>query len=136
LDDPFGLGWGLYSMATNEFLAGDAKASLRFLRGGLTLFGEVLDVSAIVLHLDSMALVSWSEGRQQRALRLAGASARFGERSGVGLADPEFDQAEFIALRADLLAAAEEPSGAALISEGAAMSLEQAVAFALDEDEE
>jgi predicted ATPase/class 3 adenylate cyclase len=136
LDDPFGLGWVLYSMATNEFLAGDPEASLRFLREGLTLFGEVRDVSAIVLHLDSMALVSWSEGRHELALRLAGATARFGERSGVGLADPEFDQAEFAALRAELMRAAGEPEGADLLSEGAAMSQEEVVAFALREDDE
>ncbi|MGQ0848693.1 MAG: adenylate/guanylate cyclase domain-containing protein [Actinomycetota bacterium] len=132
LDEPFGIGWCLYSLASTEFLDGNVPATLAYLQEGLALFHEVGDLSAIVLFLDYLALVAWHRRCSDRALRLAGAASRLGERGGFGLIDPEFDLPEIEPLRTAMLqAASAQPD---LVAAGAAMSPDDAVGYAQSDD--
>jgi hypothetical protein len=84
-----------------------------------------------VLLLDGYAGLAAARGQAARGLRLAGAAAAAreaaGERLWVG-EQPELDR-----WLAPARAALSEPDGAAAWAEGSAMTLEQAIADALDD---
>ena len=135
--DRFMVGWASYTIGladlTDDQLAGGSRtarddARRRFEKAMRT-FREAGDVSGYTLVLDAMAVLAIRDGDRQRAARLTGVVGRLEQTSGTAL-NPwnrgvlEFDPEE---LRAD-------PALADDIALGAAMSVEDAVAYALREE--
>ena len=128
LGNLFGLGWAQFLRALLALKMSDLAAGKALAVEALKIFADANDVSGVVLVLDSMAEVAFREGDMVTAARIAGAKAAHEVASGAGLTT-------VVAMREgwrsdQALASAE---GAAW-TEGQAMTLEQAVAYALRSD--
>jgi predicted ATPase len=128
LDDPFGLGWALFAMAGLAARRGDNDSAKRDLDESLQIFAGVRDVSAVVLHLASYAALAARQGDTTRSLRLAGAMGALRKVSGTHLV--EFTSGQVPGLDA-VLAQMQGPEAERLLAEGHAMTLEEAVSYAL-----
>jgi predicted ATPase/class 3 adenylate cyclase len=95
---------------------------------GLEIFRDAGDVPAIVTFLGSFTDLAVAEGDVQRALRLAGARAELSESTGEGISQwlGESEERRRLAERCE-----SDADSARLWAEGRAMSLEEAVAYAL-----
>ncbi|HVH63515.1 MAG TPA: tetratricopeptide repeat protein [Candidatus Dormibacteraeota bacterium] len=126
--DRFGLGWAVFVRGSIYLRMNDVEAARLREREALEIFAAAEDVSGAVLVLTSLAEVARREGDALRAARLAGAAAGQEASSGTGLGSL-VGLVEGWQVREDL--SQEEQSA---LAEGKAMTLEQAVAYALEED--
>jgi DNA-binding CsgD family transcriptional regulator len=112
--------------STRHRMANDAAACL-----SINLCKELADKMVARASLDGLACISSAEGASERAARLFGAAEVLGE--AVGPLTPEED-----ALRAPYLVMArsqlDEASWRAAWAEGRAMSMDQAIDYALSEE--
>jgi predicted ATPase/class 3 adenylate cyclase len=126
LDDRFSLGWALHTRALVAIKGADPAAAWPFVREALAIFSEAGDLSGIAILLDDAAAIAQLAGDAQRALRLAGAAAVNQASSGAGLGgilnvDEGWNWNEKITTE----------EGTRSWAEGQAMTLEQAVAYAM-----
>ena len=126
LDDRFSLGWALHTRALVALKYLDWAAADAFVVEALEIFSAASDVSGIVLLLDDAAAVARVKGEPRRQIRLAAAATAHQAASGAGLgailkAEEEWTLREALTSEEDKRAWAE----------GQAMSLEEAVAYAL-----
>ncbi len=134
--DQFMIGWASYTAGLAELTADQeaggsaesrAAASRRF-EQAIRTFREAGDLSGYTLVLDALAVVAFRDGDRKRAARLTGVVSQLEQSSGTAL-NPwnrgvlDFDPEE---LRGD-------PALAEELAIGAAMSAEEAVAYALGE---
>ena len=128
LGDPFGLGWALHSYGLTLLHRTDSAAAEAAFAEAIGIFTAAGDVSAIGLLLDDMAEVAKTEGDALRATRLRAAAAVLRRST----------EAELVIANAPWLSSEGVPRG--LIdpealeqarTEGAAMSLAEATAYAL-----
>jgi predicted ATPase len=127
LDERFSLGWALHTRTVIAVLMGECESSQEFVREGLEIFSRAGDLSGIALFLDDFASVAQLCGDQLRALRLAGAAAAHQASTGAGLGfivGVEEGRNWLEKLTTD-----EERRAWA---QGQAMTLDQAVAYALE----
>lgn len=127
LDERFSLGWALHTRVVIAVPMGECDPAQEFVREGLEIFSHANDVSGIVLFLDDAASVAQVCGDQMRALRLAGAAAAHQASTGAGLGTivgTEEGRNWLGTIRTD-----EERRA---WSQGQAMTLEKAVAYALE----
>jgi tetratricopeptide (TPR) repeat protein len=125
----FELGWSLRMLGRTLLLQGRAAAAREQLEEGLRLFAPAGDVSAILLHLADFATLASLEDDPERELRLAGALRRLRRLTGIDLVDHPVNAVLGLAeteARPDL-------NAEQLLAEGAAMSLEEVVRYALHE---
>ena len=127
LDDRFNLAWsthtlGLVAFNTNDF----ATAKKNFLEA-LQLFIEAQDKSGITLQLDNLSSIARKEGDPLRATRLAAAAVAQQTSTGTGLGGLLSYQ-EGRTGREGL----NEADAAKAWAEGQSLSLDQAVAYAMD----
>jgi predicted ATPase/class 3 adenylate cyclase len=127
LDDRFSLGWALHTRIVVAIVQRDPDLAWKLTREALEIFSSARDLSGIVLLLDDAASVAKLKGDGLRALRLAGAAAGQQEASGATLASV-VNVNEGRAWQDDIDTPEEERAWA----EGQAMSVDQAVAYALD----
>ncbi len=128
LDDRFGLGWALFLRGMIGLKLDDVPTAASRGTEALRIFAEAKDISGTMLVLDALAEVARREGDTLRAERLAGASAAQEVASGAGLGTVVSTREGWRKV-ADL----SEAENAAR-AEGQAMTLEQAVAYGLLED--
>jgi predicted ATPase/class 3 adenylate cyclase len=135
--DQFMVGWasytaGLADLTTDQEVGGSSDAregARKRFEHAMRTFREAGDLSGYTLVLDAMAIVAARDGDRHRAARLTGIVSRLEKSSGTAL-NPwnrgvlDFDPDE---LRRD-------PALADDLALGAAMSVEDAVAYALNED--
>jgi predicted ATPase len=127
LGDRFGLGWALFIRSVAALKVNDIGVAGATGHEALTIFAEADDVTGAVLVLDGLAEVARREGDHIRAARLAGAAAAHEVASGAGLST-------VVALREGWRKqTALSDEEAAARTEGLAMTVEQAVAYALGE---
>jgi hypothetical protein len=107
---------------------GDYEQAWEFQSRGLRLFADHHDVSGVVLLLASLAGLALALGDRRRALRLAGAFHRLRITTGTEIVRSELNRIE--GLEYETLEALTGEEGIDY-REGQAMSLEQAVAYAL-----
>ncbi len=128
LGDRFGLGWSLHTRSLVAMKLLDAATARRLTREALGLFLETGDVSGLVVLLDDSAQVSRLEGDMVRATRLAAAAAAQQAASGAELGTVlkvmEGWSSDLAGVDQDLVKA---------LAEGRAMSLDQAVAYAMEQ---
>jgi tetratricopeptide (TPR) repeat protein len=124
----FGTGWGLFEVGDMSRRLGDYEQAWEFQSRGLRLFADHHDVSGVVLLLASLAGLALALGDRRRALRLAGAFHRLRITTGTEIVRSELNRIE--GLEYETLEALTGEEGIDY-REGQAMSLEQAVAYAL-----
>jgi predicted ATPase/class 3 adenylate cyclase len=129
LDDGFGLGWSLHTQGLVAVKTGRLEDAQRVWTEALRLFDRANDVSGIVLELDNLSVLAGLKGDAVRAAVLAGAQAAHQESSGTGLGNLLKEQEgrtgrEFL----------DRQDTAKAWADGQAMSLAQAVAFALEDE--
>ena len=99
-------------------------------RESLAVLNEVGDRDAVAALIERVGSVAVGEGHLERGARLLGASE--GVREAVGVAAEPEDRARTEQLLATLRGALPEAPFEALRAEGCAMTVEQAVAYALE----
>ncbi len=125
LDDRFGLGWAYFVRGLLEITLEDLGAAKTDSIDALRIFADANDVTGVVLVLDALAETARRDGDLVRAARLAGASAVHEVAIGAGLAT-------VVALREGWpRGEAQSEAEAAARSEGQAMTLHQAIDYAL-----
>ncbi|HEX8966918.1 MAG TPA: adenylate/guanylate cyclase domain-containing protein [Chloroflexota bacterium] len=131
LDDRFSLGWALHVGGLADVQLGNlADARDRF-EEGLLLFAEARDISGVVFLLEDTAELAVALGQRDRAIRLLGAATSLKGSSGIELSTI---QNQSLGRGAVLLTTMDTASAAWL--EGRAMTLEAAVAYALQSQDE
>lgn len=128
LGDRFGLGWALFVRSLLAFKMDDLATATSNNIEALKIFAGADDISGVVLVLDSMAAISRRDGDALRAARLAGAAEAHEVTSGAGLST--------VVGIGEGLRSTEAPTTdeSAARAEGHAMTIEQAVAYALATD--
>jgi predicted ATPase/class 3 adenylate cyclase len=138
LDDPFGIGWALFtsSAGLSRMADGDRELARRRFQEGTRLFAGFRDLTAITLHAWSLAQLEVLSGRPDRALRLVGASRALKQRTGAGLLDVNEEMlAVFDGSSTTTLASAglSHSDAERLVAEGLRFSPDEVVAYILDE---
>ncbi len=138
LDDPFGIGWSGFMAAFGAIGSGLIEEARPLLQEGIKLFAGFSDISALTLHLNALGMTEVQAGRTQRATRLLAAARRLRDVSGTGMLDlNEVMLAEFTSMPGldEARALLTDEAHAAALAEGLAMTQEEAVSYALgDED--
>jgi predicted ATPase/class 3 adenylate cyclase len=128
--DAFHLGWSLRMLGRTLLLQGRADEARRLLEESLRLFAPSGDVSALVLHLADFATLAVLEDDTEREFRLVGAMRRIKEVTGTELVDHPINEVPgFEERRAGFGA-----DGERLLAEGAAMTDDEIIAYALRVD--
>lgn len=125
LEDPYYLGWSLWSIVVGRVALGRLDEARAPAREALQLFADADDVSGYATLLDVAAVIAFREGDRLRAARLSGAVEELARVSGLDAFDRtilDFD--------ADALASA--PDTQAAWQEGAAMERSAVIAYALE----
>jgi tetratricopeptide (TPR) repeat protein len=125
----FQLGWSLRMLGRTVLLQGRAGEAREILDESLRLFAPSGDVSALVLHLADFAMLAGLEGDVERQVRLVGAMRRIKDLTGTELVDHPVNEVPGIEKTLDRLG----PDGERLLAEGAAMSQDEVVRYALRE---
>ena len=135
LGNEFMASWATFTIALSELLLeqepatdepGRRARATAALRGTLETFAEAQDVSGYTLVMDTLSVVAHRNGEDDRAARLAGAVTTLERTTGTGLSlwnrsvlDPEIDYST-------------DPRWVDAFAEGSALSIEEAVAYALE----
>jgi predicted ATPase/class 3 adenylate cyclase len=127
LDDRFGLGWSVHTLGLVTFNLGDFERSRDSWIEAIHLFAAAGDVPGMVLQLDNLSALARHDGDFLRAGRLWAAASAHQESSGTGLGRLLREE-EARSGREGL----NDEEAARVWAEGQAMSLEQAVAYALE----
>jgi tetratricopeptide (TPR) repeat protein len=130
LDDRFGLGWALFTRALLALRMNDTASSKAYNLEALKLFAGGDDVTAPALILRALSEAAHREGDEIRAARLAGAAEAQEAASGSGLGSIVGGTEGWHP--PDQLSPAEDAARA----EGKAMTLEEAIAYALAKSDE
>jgi tetratricopeptide (TPR) repeat protein len=125
----FDLGWSLRMLGRTLLLQGRPAAARERLEESMRLFARAGDVSAILLHLADFAGIAALEGDDDRELRLAGALEELRRLTGTDLVDHPVNA---IPSLADTMARHGSDADR-LLAEGAAMSIDEVVRYALRE---
>jgi predicted ATPase/class 3 adenylate cyclase len=129
----FDRAWALFALAYGQLQSGSSGEDVEeVLRSSLEIFQDASDVSALVMHLAGFAAAAMGNGEKPRAYRLAGATSRLRDETGYGLVDsPENRYAGLTPEELQHLQGVD----AARYAEGRAMSVKDAIAYALREFE-
>ncbi len=127
LDRPFDLGWALFLIGYAHQHKGEPEEARRHLLQSMELFSTVLDVSALTLIFEVLAVVSVMEGDGPTAARLGGAAHRLKADTGVAIGDVSFN--EYPELN-DFLAKADEAT-MKMYEEGYGLGIDEAIALAM-----
>lgn len=130
MGDRFGLGWALYVRAMVALRLGDPIGARSRDLEALKIFADANDVSGAVLILGSLAAVARAVGDPIRGARLQGASEAQEVSSGVGMASVVGEQEGWRNL------GPRTETEEAAYKEGRAMSIEQAIAYAMADSDE
>jgi predicted ATPase/class 3 adenylate cyclase len=127
LDDRFMLAWSTHTVGLVAVGTGDIDTAKQCFSEALRQFIEAQDVSGITLQLDNLSVTARAEGDPVRATRLAAAAVAQQTLTGTGLGGL-LSQREGRSGREGLA----EKEAATAWAEGQALTLEEAIAYALD----
>jgi predicted ATPase len=123
------LGWSLRMLGRTLLLQGRAREGQVPIAESMRLFAAAGDVSAILLHLADFATIAALEGDAERELQLVGAVRHLRQLTGTDLVDHPVNAVPGLAE----LEARMGPDAEPLLAEGAAMSVDELVRYALQE---
>jgi tetratricopeptide (TPR) repeat protein len=127
LDDQFGLGWSIHTLGLVTFNLGDFQRARASWLEAVHLFAAAGDVPGMVLQLDNLSALARHDGDFLRAGRLWAAASAHQVSSGTGLGRLLREE-EARSGREGL----NDEEAARVWAEGQAMSLDQAVAYAVE----
>jgi predicted ATPase len=127
LDDRFGLGWSVHTLGLVTFNLGDFERARACWFEAIQLFAAAGDVAGIVLQLDNLSMLARQDGDFQRAGRLWAAAGAHQVSSGTGLG--RFVRDERGRTGREGL---DDDETARVWAEGQAMSLDEALAYAME----
>ncbi|UOY00745.1 ATP-binding protein [Blastococcus sp. PRF04-17] len=127
--DAFHLGWSLRMLGRTYLLQGRADDARERLVESLRLFAPSGDVSALVLHLADFAMLAVLDGDVEREVRLVGAVRRIKQLTGTEIVDHPVNAVSGLEETLTRLG----PEADRLLAEGAAMTDDEAVRYALHE---
>lgn len=128
-----GIAYALRGLGHVARARGDYVRARRLIRESLALLAVLRDRRCIPLCLEGLACMTVGPDWAERATRLLGAA--FGIQEATGAPAPPAELADYRRTEADARATLGEARFAALWAEGAALSLQEAIACALGEDE-
>jgi predicted ATPase/class 3 adenylate cyclase len=137
MGDDFMIGWSAFTVAlgsiAQDMRRDEGSQELRdeareWLRRALRIFSEAQDVSGYTLVLDTLGLVAYRSGDPTRGARLSGAVRSLERVTGTGL---NFWNRGVLDYEPQVVYAA--PELATAVAEGEAWSLDEAVAYALED---
>ena len=133
LGDRTGVAASLLNLGAAEMQRGDHERAETLLREGLGLARDVGDKISLAEGLEYLAGTSGARGRGERAARLYGAAEVLRESLAAPLlpAERPFYERHLVASRSQL----DETAWEAAWSEGRAMTMEDAVGYALEEEQ-
>jgi len=123
--------WSLHMLGTAQLRMGDFEAARNNVTHAMRHFSASGDAAGITLTLDDLSSLAVADGDLPRAARLRGAARNLTAVTGTGLAgyvDEMFEAGVRPAVRAHM----SEEDVARYGAEGAALTLDQAVAYALE----
>ena len=127
LDNRFGLGWTLHTLGLSAYRLGDVERARKAWLEAIQLFQGAGEVPGLVFQLDNLSMLAEHDGDPLRAARLWGAALAHQASSGAGLTQ---------LLRESFgrpgREGPTEVDAAKAFAEGQAMTLGQAVAYALE----
>jgi predicted ATPase/class 3 adenylate cyclase len=126
-EDDFMQGWVLHQLGTTEIRLGQLDSALGHIRGALVNMRAAGETTGLVLVLDDFADHAAASGDLPRALRLIGAGRALEDATGTGLAAAT----EEVMRRERYREALGTADADRLVAEGRAMSLDEAVEYAL-----
>jgi len=131
--DKWGMARSLHTLGNLARRQQQYKRAEVLFRESLTLFRDLRNKAGVVVCLERLAIVEGSQMRSASAARLLGAAESLRQVLGIPLPPPQRDEyaQTVFALRTDL----GEDTSAVAWNEGRAMTLEQAIEYALKEDE-
>ena len=130
LGDKRSLAYSLYGLARVAQALGDDGQAAAAYTESLTLFRTLGDTGGLAVGLEGVAVLAASTGMAELATRLLGAAAAL--REAMGFPVPPVDQPAYHATIASLRTAVGEATFATAWAEGQAMTLEQALGYALE----
>jgi predicted ATPase/DNA-binding SARP family transcriptional activator len=133
LQNKVGIAWALYSLGKVAHSQGGLASARSLYQESLILHAEVPKFKGIASCFDGLAAAAWANGDARRAALLWGAAAAV--RTGSGTQKAPAELAEYQRTIAAVRSALGAEAFASAWEEGGAMTLEQAVAFALKPDE-
>jgi predicted ATPase/class 3 adenylate cyclase len=132
LGDLFGLSWSLFLVGICELNLGREYEAEPHFRESLRLLSDAGDISGIALVVSGMAALAADRGENERAVRLSAAASAMEEQIGGGLSAANELREGWEDKRKELMR--DEAEYQRLWELGAAMSAEEAVAYALAEE--
>lgn len=123
--------WSLHMLGSGLLRNGEVAEGKQHVAHAVRHFHAAGDTAGLTLTLDDLSAVAVAEGDLVRAARLRGAARNLTAETGAGLAgyvEEAFEQRARPGVRAHMSKADVERYGA----EGAAMTLDEAVAYALE----
>jgi hypothetical protein len=131
MDDKYGIAAALHGLGLLACSEGDFATAGAMLRESLSLRRAMGNRRYLAESLEAWAQLSIAAGKIRMAARLFGAAEALREM--VGAPRPAVDHAEYTQAMAELHAQLDEAAFSWTWSEGRAMTLEQAVKYALEE---
>jgi predicted ATPase/class 3 adenylate cyclase len=136
IGDDFMVGWAVFTLAIGVLADAPSEGgpperlpeAREWLHQSLRIFSEAQDVSGYTLVLDALALVAFHDGDRRRAAVLSGAVSNLERSTGTGL-----NLWNRGVLGFDPAAAFNTPELKAALAEGEALSVDAAVAYALED---
>lgn len=133
LDYQRGIAWVLGCIGWVQFGEGNNARAAELLEDSLARYQTLGEKRNIAFCLERLASLAVVQGRMVRAARLFGAASTLRQTRAVLL--PPADHAQYAPFLAQLHAALDADSMTAAWADGAALSIEQAIAYALQPDE-
>jgi tetratricopeptide (TPR) repeat protein len=130
-EDRFGVAWDLFVLGLDLIKLDRASEARGMLQESLSILAEARDTSGIPLLLAGLSSIWVAEGDPDRAVRLAGAAAAIEDEHGGGLAAVNEAMGEWESKRRALMS---EEEYERLWAEGQAMSVHEAVSYALEKE--
>ena len=124
-------GWALHMLGTGLLRSGNTAEAKDSIEHAIRHFYAAGDAAGLTLTLDDLSAVAVVEGDMPRAARLRGAARNLTTETGAGLAGFVEDTFE-AGVRPGVRSHMSEADLARYGAEGAAMTLDQAIAYALD----
>ncbi|MBI4028349.1 MAG: hypothetical protein HY360_25415 [Verrucomicrobia bacterium] len=130
--DKRGRAWPIYHLGQVVFAQGDLPNARDLFKEGMTLFQELNDKSGIAFGLDGFAKMACAEKKMERAARLFGAAEIVPEAARSPRNFWPVDRADYDRHIAAVRASLGEEAFAAAQAHGRALTMEQAIAYALE----
>ena len=126
--DVFQYGWAQRMLSRAMLEMGRTDEAVGHIKAAMEVFLPARDVSALTLLLIDLAILAIYRGEEDRALRLHGAMQVMRRTTGIEMADFRAN----LVVELDALVEARGASAKPLLEEGAAMSFDEVVSYALE----